>query len=124
MDRSDARHGRHAFALFVYVVTTIDTRIIYANDAACALLQSPKNALAGNPLVYYVPLEERGAFRAALLRSIESQGVTTWPAALLPSGARVKVDCRVRVLRASMAGSRIPRALYWNIMEESDEDCF
>jgi PAS domain S-box-containing protein len=107
-----------------YVVTDLDTGIIYANDAACTLLQRPKNALAGKPLICFVPLEDRSAFRAAVARSTQSMEVSSWPAVLFPSGASAKLTCRMRVRPATAPGSQKPRALYWNITEEIDEDLF
>lgn len=110
-------------APFAYFLTAVDTRIIHANDAACALLHRAKNALAGKPLLDFVAPGERGAFRAALFRSVETPAVTTWPVTLLPD-TRAQVDCRVRMRRAATAGSRSPRVLYWTITEETDEDFF
>jgi PAS domain-containing protein len=112
------------FAPCAYVVTDSDTGIIYANDAACALLQRPKNALAGKPLICFVPLEDRASFRAAVVRSNLSTAVTSWPAVLCPSGAPAKLACRMRVRPATAPGSQKPRTLYWNITEEIDEDLF
>jgi len=107
-----------------YVVTDSDTCILYANDAACSLLQRPKNALAGKPLICFVPLEDRPAFRAAVARSNLSTEVSSWPAVLSPTGASAKLTCRMRVRPATAPGSQKPRALYWNITEEIDEDLF
>jgi PAS domain S-box-containing protein len=107
-----------------YLVTDSDTSIVYANDAACRLLQRPKNALAGKPLICFVPLEDRSAFRAAVARTNLSREVTSWPAVLFPSGASAKLTCRMRVRPATAPGLQKPRALYWNITEEIDEDLF
>jgi PAS domain-containing protein len=107
-----------------YVVTDSDTGIIYANDAACTLLQRPKNALAGKPLICFVPLEHRASFRAAVVRSNLSTAVTSWSAVLFPSGAPAKLACRMRVRPATAPGMQKPRTLYWNITEEIDEDLF
>src|SRR5512132_2612219 len=68
------------FAPCAYVVTDADTAIIYANDAACTLLQRSKNALVGKPLICFVPLEYRSSFRAAVLRSSLDTAVSSWPA--------------------------------------------
>src|SRR5689334_20139009 len=80
-----------------YVVTREDTQIMYANEAACALLQRTKNALAGKPLIAYVPLEERSAFRSAVVRTNESDAVSEWHATLLPSGTSTSITCRMRI---------------------------
>ena len=107
-----------------YIVTTPDTRIMYANDAACSLLQRRKNALAGKPLIAYVPLADRGAFRSAVTRSTETTGVMDWPAKLQPTGASNPIACRIRIRSVSGSGAQVARALYWNITEETDEDLF
>jgi PAS domain-containing protein len=112
------------FAPCAYVVTDADTAILYANNAASTLLRRPKNALAGKPLICFVPLEDRSFFRAAVVRSNLSSEISSWPAVLLPSGAPAKIVCRMRVRPATAPGTQQPRALYWNITEEIDEDLF
>ena len=107
-----------------YVVTTTETGIVYANDAACALLRVPKNALVGKPLTCFIALEERSAFRAGVIRARESSNVSTWPTVLAPRNAPSCIDCRLRVRSVSTPGVQIPRMLYWNITEETDEDLF
>jgi PAS domain S-box-containing protein len=105
-----------------YIVTNSETCIVYANDAACALLRVPKNALVGKPLTCFIALEERSAFRAGVTRACESGDVSTWPTVLAPRNGPSCVDCRLRVRSASTPGAQIPRLLYWNITEETDED--
>jgi PAS domain-containing protein len=117
-------HDLFEMAPTPYLVTDVDTRIVYANDQACSLLRRAKNALSGKPLICFVPLEERTPFRAAVLRSNENTEVTSWAAVLFPSGAPTKIACRMRVRPASAPGTQMPRALYWNITEETDEDLF
>jgi len=107
-----------------YVVTAPDTRILYANQEACALLVRPKNALAGKPLICYVPLEERRGFRSAVLRSASPGTITEWPATLLPKGAAASIRCRMRIRALSASSARVSRTLFWNILEETDEDLF
>ena len=107
-----------------YLVTDVATRISYANVAACALLRCPKNYLVGKPLTCFVSLNERSAFRTAILRLRENDAVSTWPAALSPRGTTELVNCRMRVRPASASGAHGPLALYWNITEETDEDLF
>ena len=107
-----------------YLVTTADTRVLYANQAACALLGRRKNGLAGKPLICHVPLEDRSAFRSAVLRSNSPGLVSEWSATLLPSGAAAKLTCRMRIRAVSAPGARSLCALYWNITEETDEDLF
>jgi PAS domain S-box-containing protein len=107
-----------------YVVTAPDTRIMYANDATCELLCRRKNALAGKPLIAYVPLEERNAFRSAVARANESDSVSAWTATLIPTGTSRKITCRMRIRPVSAPSVHTPRALYWNITEETDEDLF
>ena len=107
-----------------YLVTTTDTRILYANQAACDLLGRRKNSLAGKPVICYVPLEDRSAFRAAVVRSNSGGTVTTWMATLLPTGGAGKAIVRIRIRALFTPGARTGRALYWNITEETDEDLF
>jgi PAS domain-containing protein len=105
-----------------YVVTSPDTRIRYANDAACSMLRRRKNALAGKPLICFVPLEERTSFRSAVVRANAASAVSQWPMSVFPTGATRTLQCRacVRVV----VDARLARALYWNILEETDEDLF
>ena len=107
-----------------YVVTNGDGHIEYANDATCALLRCPKNALVRKPLACFVSLEERGTFRKAVLRVCESRAVCTWPVSLFPRGASRTLECRMRVRPVAASGSQLRLALYWNITEETDEDLF
>ena len=107
-----------------YLVTTSDTRIIYANDAACSLLRIAKNALSGKPLTCFIPVEERSTFRAGVLRACEARVVSTWPGAITALEAQARVECRWRVRSVSAPGKQITRLLYWNITEEIDEDLF
>ena len=105
-----------------YLVTSSDTRIRYANEAACSILRRPKNALAGKPLICFVPLEERSHFRLAVIRAGSAAAVSQWPLSLFPTGARRKLSCRAYV--RVVADARLARALYWNILEETDEELF
>ena len=107
-----------------YLVTTNETRIVYANEAACGLLRIAKNALSGKPFTCFIPLEERAAFRAGVMRACEANGVSTWPTTLGPRGVPSRIECRLRVRSVSASGGRMPRMLYWNITEETDEDLF
>ena len=111
-------------APIAYVVTDTETRIAYANDAACALLRCPKNALVRKPLTCFVSLDDRIQFRAAVLRARETDAVSTWPALLVPRGAARTLECRMRVRPAAASGVQPLLALYWNITEEIDEDLF
>ena len=106
------------------LVTTTDTCIMYANQAACSLLGRPKNAFVGKPLVAYVSLEHRAAFRHALLRTNSTTEISEWPATLRRASEPSEISCRVRIRPLSAPGARIQRALYWNITEENDEDLF
>lgn len=111
-------------APMAYVVTAPDTRVLHANQAACALLGRRRNGLAGRLLISCVPLEDRDAFRAALVRSTEPGMVSEWPATLLSINGEAKIICRMRVRAVAAPGAGSSRALYWNIMEETDEDLF
>ena len=111
-------------APMAYVVTAPDTRVLHANQAACALLGRRRNGLAGRLLISCVPLEDRVAFRAALGRSTERGMVSEWPATLLSIDGEAKINCRMRVRAVAAPGAGSSRALYWNITEETDEDLF
>jgi PAS domain-containing protein len=118
-------HDLFELAPMAYVVTTPDTRILYANQEACALLLArPKNALAGKLLICFVPLEERSGFRSAVLRSASPGAISEWPATLLPSGAAATIKCRMRIRAVSASRAPGSRTLFWNMMEETDEDFF
>jgi len=107
-----------------YVVTTPDTRIIYANQAACMLLGRQKNALAGKPLICHVPLEDRGAFRSAVIRTASTTIVSEWSASVFSVNAATTIACRMRIRPVSSLGAHRRRALFWIITEETDEDLF
>jgi len=111
-------------APFAYLVTTTAAQITFANEAACRLLRRPKNALVKKPLACFVPLEEREAFREALARSCTSPAVATWPVSLIPTRADTSIRCRVHVGVMEDRSPGAPTLLYWNIMEETDEDLF
>ena len=114
------------FAPAPYVVTAPDTRVRYANHAACSLLGLRRNGLAGQLLISCVPLEHRGAFRSALIRSLSPGMVSNWPATLLAkdgSSSRT-IGCRMRIRAVAASGATYPSALYWNFTEETDEDLF
>ena len=114
------------FAPAAYVVTAPDTRVRYANHAACSLLGLRRNGLAGQLLISCVPLEHRAAFRSALMRSLSPGTVSDWPATLLSkdgSSSRA-FDCRMRIRAVAASGAANPTALYWNFTEETDEDLF
>jgi len=114
------------FAPAAYVVTTPDTRVHYANHAACVLLGLRRNGLAGQLLISCVPLEHRVAFRSALIRSLSPGTVSDWPATLLAkdgSSSRA-FGCRIRIRAVPASGATGPTALYWNFTEETDEDFF
>ena len=114
------------FAPAAYVVTTPDTRVRYANHTACSLLGLRSNALAGQLLISSVPLESRGAFRSALVRSLSPGVVSEWPATLIAKDGTSsrQFGCRMRIRAVAASGSSSPPVLYWNFTEETDEDLF
>jgi len=114
------------FAPAAYVVTAPNTRVRYANHAACTLLGLRRNGLAGQLLISCVPLEHRGAFRSALMRSLSPGMVSDWPATLLSKDgpASKPCGCRIRIRAVAASGAASPTALYWNFTEETDEDLF
>jgi len=114
------------FAPAAYVVTTPDTRVRYANHAACNMLGLRRNGLAGQLLISRVPLEHRGAFRSALIRSSAPGLVSEWPAVLLSKDetSTKPLVCRMRIRAVAASGETSPTVLYWNFTEETDEDLF
>jgi len=114
------------FAPAAYVVTSPDTRVRYANQAACALLRLRRNGLVGQLLINWVPLEHRGAFRSALIRSLSPGMVSDWPATLLSKDGTSSrpFGCRMRIRAVVASGASSPTELYWNFTEETDEDLF
>jgi len=107
-----------------YVVTDPSTRILYANDLACTLLKRRKNALTGKPLVAFVPVETRNTFRDAVERSSAVDKISEWPATLFATGTSTRIHCRMRIRPVSTTNAYAPRALFWTITEETDEDLF
>jgi PAS domain-containing protein len=108
-----------------YLVTTTGGCITYANEAASLLLQRARNALVGKPLVCFVPLGSRGAFRVALARCATDTSISSWPLVLSPSGSLVHVHCRARVRLVTAGADGTSRmVLFWIITEETDEDLF
>lgn len=105
-----------------YLVTTTTTQIRYANDAACLLLRRRKNALAGKPLICFVPLQDRSDFRSAVLRATSAATISQWSFSLMATGSTEKLQLRARVKVVSSLTCE--RSLYWNILEEPDEDLF
>ena len=111
-------------APFPYVVTDSNTRILLANHAACSLFRRSLNGLAGKPLLCFVPLDQRNAFRSATIRSNTDNAITTWSTVFSPKGADAPIPCRIRIRASSRLGALANRALYWSITEETDEDLF
>ena len=114
------------FAPAAYVVTTPDTRVRYANHTACSLLGLRRNGLAGQLLISCVPLESRGPFRSALIRSLSPGMISEWPATLLAKDGTSSrpFSCRIRIRAVPASGASSPTALYWNFTEDTDEDLF
>lgn len=87
------------YAPDAYIVTDASGAIRDANRAAAELLGVPAAALAGKPLVSFVPEPDRREFRAATVRaSAQPDGeLSAWRTALQPRGAAAaKVQFRVR----------------------------
>jgi PAS domain S-box-containing protein len=106
----------------VYLVTTVETRILHANEEACEFFGVNKNAIAGKPLMCFVALEARPAFRTSVLRARETNTVCSWLTALSSRGRQGQMSCRLRVRSARAFGVQARRALFWTITEDLDED--
>ena len=62
--------------------------------------------------------------RSAVLRSASPGTISEWPATLLPRGAAASIKCRMRIRAVSASSVQETRTLFWNILEETDEDLF
>ncbi len=67
-----------------YLVTDAEGTIREANRAAAALLNIPQESLPGQPLVGFIPAEERGAFE---FRATPTASASTATRAGRPSSA-------------------------------------
>jgi PAS domain S-box-containing protein len=66
------------FAPDGYLVTDIDGKITEANRAAAELLKISQKYLIGKPLINYISLEERRAFRCQLLKLKDIELIREW----------------------------------------------
>jgi PAS domain S-box-containing protein len=72
------------FAPDAYLVLDANGTIRDANLAAARLLNYPAASLAGKPLLLFVPLEDRLAFRTRLTSLLDSDDTHEWEFRLLP----------------------------------------
>jgi len=112
------------YAPMVYLVTDRHAVIVDANVAATHLLRRAKNALIGKPLVNFVPVAMRPAFRAAVNHACAGGTPEEWPIRLLPQGTSA-VDVIFTVAAApghapNHSGGR--PALYWLARPDSRRD--
>ena len=112
-------HMLFELAPVAYLVTSESSRIVQANVAARTLLGVAANALVGKPLVCFVPLTERAAFREALSRSASAESVEDWPL-LVAQRHGQPIECRVHV---RVLTDRPVRRLAW-IITESTHDTY
>jgi PAS domain-containing protein len=85
---SNARHFQRLFeaAPLPYVVTDVCGMIRHANHAAAVLFKRPAQLLEGKPLLNFVPLDRRGAFREAINRLQLVDAARDWRVTLLRHG--------------------------------------
>jgi PAS domain S-box-containing protein len=110
---SNSRLYRRIFeeAPLPYVVTDVCGIIQHANHAAVVLLKRPAELLEGKPLLVFVPLDRRGAFREAINRLRLIEVVHDWRMTLLRHGdGPVPVTIDVRLGRGSEDGQEV---IYW-----------
>jgi PAS domain S-box-containing protein len=110
---SNSRLYRRMFdeAPLPYVVTDVCGIIQHANHAAAALFKRPAELLAGKPLLVFVPLDRRGAFREAINRLQLIEVAHDWRITLLRHGdGPVPVTIDVRLGRGSKNGEE---RIYW-----------
>jgi PAS domain-containing protein len=85
---STSRYFRRLFdeAPIAYIITDAVGIIRHANHAAAVLLKRPAELLERKPLLAYVPLERRGAFREAINRLPLVDSAHDWRTTLLRHG--------------------------------------
>ncbi|MDF5717848.1 MAG: ATP-binding protein [Rhizonema sp. NSF051] len=84
------------FAPDGYLVTDADGTILEANRAAAHQLQVSKKFLQCKPLVNFIPLEERQAFRTQLLQLRDKEGLCEWEICMVARDGN-KFDCSLSV---------------------------
>jgi PAS domain-containing protein len=102
-----SRYFRRLFdeAPLPYLVTDVVGIIRHANHAAAVLLKRPAELLQDKPLLSFVPLERRSAFREAINRLPLVDQASDWGATLCRHGdAPVPVWIDVRLARGGSAG--------------------
>ena len=104
---SSTRHFHRLFdeVPLPYLVTDVVGMIRHANHAAAALLKRPADLLEGRPLLTFVPLDGRSAFREAINRLHLVDAARDWRVTLLRYGdGPVPVSIDVRLSRGAHAG--------------------
>lgn len=93
-----------------YLVTDALAVVRHANAAATQLLRRPVNGVVGKPLVLFVPLAERPAFRSGLARCADAV-TSAWPVQLATPGRDpVEVTVHTRIAEGAAGG---PPVIYW-----------
>ena len=112
------RRVAHLMALFNYapiclVLTTLDTTIREANNAAAALLGWDSHALEGRRVIDMIPGEQRSGFREQLAHAVEVGNVAAWSFRLdVRRTVPAVVSASVRLIDDAAVGTR---ALYWSL---------
>jgi PAS domain S-box-containing protein len=99
------------FAPDAYLLTDAHGLILEANASARQLLNIPQNSLIRKPLIVFVPLIERQAFRSYLSQLSQAEPVQDWEISLcprdgMPFAAQLKVAV-ARDLSGKISGLRI-----------------
>ncbi len=107
---SSSRHYRRLFDAMPlpYVVTDVCGMIRHANHAAAVLFKRPAELLEGKPLLNFVPLDRRSAFREAINRLQLVDAAHDWRVTLLRHGdGPVPVAIDVQLSRGAEAGQEL-----------------
>jgi PAS domain S-box-containing protein len=101
------------FAPIALVLTTADTTIREANQAAARFFGQDAHQLTGAQLSHMVPRAQQTGFREQLAHVIEAGEAAVWRFTVeLPRSAPAIVSCAVNLITDASVGTR---ALYWSI---------
>lgn len=121
-EESFERRLAHASMMFELaptplLLTTSDSTIREVNRAAANLLGREPSALAGTPLLEFVPRDQQAKFRDQLALALELKQVNAWSFRLdVKRSAPVMVTTCLELIEDPGTGAR---ALYWNFRNDA-----
>lgn len=96
------------------ILTDMYGNIVDANRAAQSLFKRDRAALERQPLARFIAPDDRRAFREALARVAETDGVKDWRLELVrPTAVPVRVSIALQVLKETSPSK--PTRFYWSI---------